>query len=194
VRSITDFLCPDTVSPDSLRPPHCDGIRPRPPLHIHRSGLPAATQVGTCFQPSLLFTLSPALLSLHSPNRTAKYIPPCPFRWDKGEDTQMYASSHICGQSESRTELLRHDTQLTTTNHESRFANSVLHCIIVIASLFPPKGGTNSCSQTLAPCSSYNVRKILVPRKAEPPLTPFGSNPSLPTVRSRRKGPSTEVF
>jgi hypothetical protein len=109
----------------------------------------------------------------------------------------MHASSrtsHVGARSVGRSEL---PNSPTTTNHKCRFANTVLllyHCHHRVP--FPtPKMGTNSCSQTLAPCPSYNIRKILAPRKAEPPLTAaLTATQVLPTVRSRRKGLSTEVF
>jgi hypothetical protein len=150
------------------------------PLHIHRSGLPAATQAGTCFQPSLLFTLPPALLPSFSTSYCEVHSSMSfPMRQRRGHiNVCQFSHMRTVGKSD-RTPSTRHATH----HHQSRESvckqRTVLyHCHCVP---FPTKRGTNSCSQTLAPCSSYNIRKILAPRKAEPPLTPFGSNPSLPT-------------
>jgi hypothetical protein len=103
---------------------------------------------------SLLFSLRCRLHSsyLHSLHRTAKYILTHVLSdGTRGEDTRMLAISHNCGHSDTRTELLRHLTSpppITTVGLQTQY---LVYCITVIASRFTQRGGTNSCSQTLAP-------------------------------------------
>ena len=102
----------------------------------------------------LLFSLRCRLHScLHPLHRTAKYILTQVLSdGTRGEDTRMLAISHNCGQSDSRTELLQHpftsQPPITTVGLQTQY---LLYCITVIASRFTQRGGTNSCSQTLAP-------------------------------------------
>jgi hypothetical protein len=150
---------------------------------------------------SLLFSLRCRLHSsyLHSLHRTAKYILTHVLSdGTRGEDTRMLAISHNCGHSDTRTELLRHLTSplpITTVGLQTQY------CITVIASRFTQRGGTNSCSQTLAPrMFLVSVKKIgsVSPWNSEPPMTPLGSSNPVQThcqiQSSRRKGLSTEFF
>jgi hypothetical protein len=141
VRSITDFLCPDTVSPDSLRPPHCDGIRPRPPLahspvrtpggHSGWHLLPAFSSlyVVAC---TPIPSFSKSYCEIHSPMSF-------PMGQRRGHtDVCQFSHMRTVGKSD-RTPSTRHPTH----HHQSRESvckqrTALYHCHCVP---FPTKGG-----------------------------------------------------
>ncbi|KAI0276099.1 hypothetical protein BGY98DRAFT_737157 [Russula aff. rugulosa BPL654] len=189
----------------SLRPPHRDGIRVfkfsqiLAPAHSpvrtpgghsgwHWHLLPAFSSLyAVACTPA--FTLYIVLRSTFSPRSF-------PMGQRRGHtDACHFSQLRTVGQSDRTPSTPIH---FAATNHDSRFANTVLYCITVIASRFTQRGGTNSCSQTLAPRVFLVSEKKMAPWNSEPPMTPLGSsNPGSTHCQvqsSRWKGLSTEFF
>lgn len=154
---------------------------------------------GTCFQPSLLFTLSPALLLPPSTSYCEVHSYPGPFRWDKRRghtDACHFSQLRTVGQSDRTPSTPIH---FATTNHDSRFANTVLSVLYHRHRVpFYPKRRNQFL---LTDSSSTHVPRIckkMAPWNSEPPMTPLGSsNPGSTHCQiqsSRWKGLSTEFF
>ena len=100
--------------------------------------------------------------------------------------------SHIRTIGQSDRKSFRHPIHNHHHQSRTRVVLSKLHTCIIAS--FPPRSKRTPVHRLYHNSMSLVSANFLAPRKAEPPLTPFGSNPGLPTVRSRRKGPPTEVF